>query len=219
MDRRHLLALVVGVSLLVNPLWIAPHAGDPRHVYRATPVDRGDVHADSAVLVCGAESSPRCATERRAVTEGVAVGHDPAAFADRPTFVYVESRDRYYRTGVRWIDGARTATGTPVAFETVRNRVARDGPSAFEAPAASVVADAVADGVSRTRTRVVLDDARPDGPVVVADGDSFVAVRRVGTEPSASPFGRYWWLVRGALGAVGVVLVTGVVRAWAGGRG
>jgi hypothetical protein len=212
MDRCWL-ALLVGVALLANPVWLFPHADAPRHVYRAAPADPGDVHRDETVLVCGAESSSPCATERRAVTEGVAVGYDPAAFDDRPAFVYLEGRDRYYGTSVRWIDGARTATGVPVRYESVRSRVARDGPSAFEPPADEVVADALADGVARSRTRVALAGFNPDGPVVVEREGKYLAVRRTG-RVRAPPFVTVTqaWPLRVVLAAVGIGVLTATRR-------
>ena len=207
MDRQLVLAVLVGSALLANPLWLVPHADEPRYVYRASATTASDVHAAESVLACGTNASPTCALERRAVTDGVAVGATPAAFDDRPAFVYLRSRDRYYRTSVRWVDGARTATGTPVAFEAVRDQVARDGPSAFASPAADVVSDALADGSARSRTRVVLDEATPDGPVVVADGDGYVTVRRTGTDQPPPMVAASDPLVRGVLSLFGVTLV------------
>ena len=204
MDRRLVVAVLVGGVLVANPFWLAPHADEPQHVYRASHTTASDVHAAEAVLVCETTPSPACALERRAVTDGAAVGTDPATFDDRPAFVYFEGTDRYYRTSVRWVDGARMATGVVVGADTVRAAVARDGPSAFESP----TDDVVADGVARSRTRVVLDDANPDGPVVVAgDDDSYVTVRRTGTEQPLPVVATYGWLGRGVISLLGVAVV------------
>jgi hypothetical protein len=235
MDRRALLAILVGGLLLTNPAWLVPAADDPRHVYRASPADPRDVRADAGILVCPGDSGPTgrgngtgsgddgrsraCATERRALTDGVAVGRDPEAFADRPAFVYFVAADRYVRPGVRWVDGARIATGVPVASESVRDGVARDGTEAFDPPAAAVVEEALATGVARSRTRVELAARRPDGPVVVDRGDSYVAVRRTGTERTGplDSRGRVW-AFRGGLAALGLALVGGGLRRRRGGR-
>jgi hypothetical protein len=112
--------------------------------------------------VCGvADPPPVCTAERRAVTEGVPVGTGPGAFADRPVFVYLAAEERYYRTSVRWVDGARTAVGRPVAYETVRDAVAHEGAAAFDPPADAVVADVLEAGVARSRSRVVLERRAP----------------------------------------------------------
>lgn len=216
MDRRWLLlAVLVGVALVANPIWLVPAATEPRHVYRVSPATPTDVRADDRVLVCGVDDAPpACAVERRAVTEGVAVGRDPAAFSDRPAVVYLAAEDRYFRTGVRWVDGARTATGRPVSDESVREYVARDGPAEFPPPAAAVVADALDDGVARSRDRVPLDDTLDDGPVVVEHRGSYVAVRRTGVDRPAPAIDRYGRLLRGALSLSGVAIVALAGRAW-----
>jgi hypothetical protein len=214
MDRRLVVAVLLGSALVVNPLWLVPHADEPRHVYRTSATTTSDVRAAESVLLCDATPPPPCELERRAVTEGVAVGASPAAFDDRPAFVYLRSRDRYYRTRVRWVDGARTATGVVVGADTVRAAIAREGPSAFEPPADDVVADTLANGVARSRTRVVLDDANPDGPVVVEHEREHLTVRRTG-RVRALPFTTpvVVWLLRAVLAAVGVgVLMAGFCR-------
>lgn len=212
MDRRLLLTLVVGAALVANPLWLLPHADESRHVYRAADATPSDVDAAGAVLVCGTAPSPPCALERRAVTEGVAVGHDPTAFDDRPAFVRVGS-GRYYRTRVRWVDGARTATGVPVAFDTVRDAVALDGVEEIEEPAArAVVEEALSSGVSRSRTRVELVAGRPDGPVVVEMPERYVAIRRTGVERPSPTVAAALPVVRGVAALVGLVLVVAEIR-------
>lgn len=218
MDRRWAAsALLLAAVLVANPLWLAPHADDTRHVYRVSPAEPRDVRADSAVLVCDGGASERCSAERRAVTEGVAVGRHPTAFGDRPTFVYLASADRYYRTGVRWTDGARTATGRPVPYGSVRDYVALDGARGLPTTrAANVVSTAIETGVVRTRTRVALSERRPDGPVVVAHDGSYLAVRRASVAhptPFRDALAVPQQYARGGLALVGVGLCLGVVFA------
>lgn len=215
MRRRHLLALAVGVgvALLTNPLWAFPDATADHHQYRATPAVPADVHAADAVLVCSPDSdAATCRLERRAVTDGVAVGRDPAAFDDRPQFVYFADAGRYYRTSVAWVDGARTATGVLVSYETVRAAVAVDGVDDLT-PASTrrVVETALASGTADARERVVLDESRPDGPLVVRSGGRYLAVEYTGQRrplPLVDRFGRPLRAVASLTGAA-LVLVAG----------
>lgn len=213
MRRRPLgpwMALLAGVALLTNPIWLLPVADEPVHDYRATALEPSDVHADTRVLVCGDGSEPSaCALERRALRDGVPVGVDPTAFEDRPSFVYLATEGRYYRTAVRWDGSARVATAVPVAYGTVVDRLATEAGSVGSEAAARVVATALAEGTAHSRERVVLSSSRVDGPVVVESNGRYYAVSRTAVVRPSFPFAadRTEWALRGVLALGGAILL------------